>query len=429
MDDLLVMSAKERRWLAELSRVKNGQLSVAEAARLVGASERQARRRWKRYCQQGDGGLVHRLRGRPSNAVRPERRAQAVARYRQRYTACNVAHAAELLAREGLRVPRNTLWRWLDAEHLVTQPRQVKKHRQRRRRRECVGELVQMDGSPHAWFGPDIAECTLFVTIDDATGRVLARFYPQETTAAAFDLFGRYVRAYGLPQALYVDRASIYRVNNRKLRQACRERGVKPPLTQFGRAMQELGVRIICAHSPQAKGRVERANRTLQGRLPQELALELEGRGITDLAAGNRFLAGFLRRFNQRFMKAPAKGINVHRQVPTEVQLKEVLCAQSWRTVGQDWCVSYQGQALQIAPRHAKLALAGKKILVLELASGRLELRHEGQTLRHQAVEPRVLKQARKKLTLADRTPWRPGPDHPWRKPAVAKRGTAAPGR
>jgi transposase len=169
---------------------------------------------WKRYGQKGDAGLIHGLRGKKGNASRDTLRAKVLALYRQKYLQCNAAHAVALLkSRDKLALSRKTLWRWLKAEGLVVQPRRRKQHRQRRPRRTCTGELVQMDGSTHRWFGDELPEYVLFVMIDDATSQVWARFYESENTASAFDLFGRYVQRHGLPGALYVDHDSIYVVN------------------------------------------------------------------------------------------------------------------------------------------------------------------------------------------------------------------------
>jgi len=430
------MSVGERRRLVVLSQVKKKAISVAEAARSLGLSERHGRRLWKRYLQQGDKGLIHGLRGQPGNAGHATLRAKVLAVYSQKYAACNAAHAAVLLqSREKLAVSRKTLWRWLKSQGWVVQPRRCKPHRRRRERRACTGELVQMDGSTHRWFGQDLPECVLFVMIDDATGRVWARFYETEDTAAAFDLFGRYVRRHGLPGSLYVDHDSIYVVNESAVQAQRRQAANKPALTQFGRAMQELSVGIIAANSPQAKGRVERVNRTLQDRLVKELALAQTpaGRGIRDIPAANRFLEQtFLKAFNREFGQIPARGINVHHKVPAQVKLAEVLCHKESRTLGQDWCVQYAGRILQIDSRHAALALAGTRIDVLEQPGGTLKLLRQGQPLAFTEVATRPPKMPQRKgvpaSTLASRTPWRPGPSHPWKRalPAPSELSPAA---
>src|SRR5271168_828157 len=313
----LLMSASERRRLTEFSRVRDGLCSVAETARRLGLSERQGRRLWKRYRRDGDAGLIHQLRGKASNAARKSVRGEALALYRRKYAGFGAAHAADLLGRdERLKLSRQSLWRWLKAEGLIVKERKVKKHRQRRVRRSCVGDLIQMDGSTHQWFGPEHPACVLFVMIDDASSQVFARFYETEDTAAAFDLFGRYARRNGLPGTLYVDHDSIYVVNDPEARQECRQAGRQGPRTQFGRAMEELAVTILYANSPQAKGRVERVNGTLQDRLVKELKLA----GIGTIAEGNEFLGKFLKDHHQRFGKTPASGVNAHRRVPMGVQ-------------------------------------------------------------------------------------------------------------
>jgi hypothetical protein len=321
-----------------------------------------------------------------------------------------------MLAREKLMVSRQTLWRWLSAEHLIVRERRCRQHRRRRQRRACVGELIQMDGSTHAWLGPDHPDCVLFVMVDDASGQVFARFYATEDTSAACDLFRRYAKRYGLPAALYVDHDSIYVVNDPEAHEKARQAGRKPPQTQFGRAMEELGVLIIAADSPQAKGRVERMNRTLQDRLLHELALVLEEKGLHDLATANGFLEQhFLSRFNARFSRTPANGVNVHRAVPRGVKLEEVLCAKETRVVGQDWCVRFANRILQIAPRHESLKLAGQPVAVWQLPAGPLQLRHRGQKLSFTELAQRPAQAPAPQRPFAA-TSWRPSPEHPWRR-------------
>jgi len=209
--------------------------------------------------------------------------------------------------------------------------------------------------------------------------------------------------------------------------QAQRRRAAnKPVLTQFGRAMQELAVGIIAAHSPQAKGRVERVNRTLQDRLVKELAMALTaaGVGIKDIVAANAFLEKtFLPAFNEEFGKTPASGVNLHHKVPAHVKLDEVLCHKESRSVSQDWCVQYDGRILQIDKKHAPLALASQRIEVLEQSDGTLKLLHRRVRLAFVELASRPAKLPVKRVALASRTLWRPDPSHPWKAtPACAKR-------
>jgi transposase len=425
--DTLLMNTRERRRLTELSLVKQGRSSVAEAARRLGLSPRQTRRLWKRFKAQGDGGLIHRLRGKESNFADAARRKKVLALYREKYLSFNAAHACEMLEREDdLAVPRQTLWRWLKAQGLVAQPRRVRKHRQRRLRRGCIGELIQMDGSTHRWLGEDLPECVAFVMIDDATGEVFCRFYESEDTASAFDLFGRYARTHGLPKALYVDHDSIYCVNDPKAREKALFAGKPPPLTQFGRAMAELAVAIIAANSPQAKGRVERVNRTLQDRLLKELALHLGGGKLRELAAANAFLEKqFLPRFNSRFGKAPREGVNMHRAVAKELPLENVLCIKETRVVSQDWCVRYASRFWQIDRRHESLKLAGKTIEVWQDAQGGCQFRHRGEKLKAaELLERPATPQPSKPRSF--NPPWKPAANHPWRTGGKEARVAAA---
>jgi transposase len=291
----LTMSVRDRVRLEVFSRVRDGQITVTKAAALLKLSIRQARRLWRRYETAGDGGLVHGLRGKPSNRKVASATREAVLKlYREHYHDFGPTLACEHLSKRGHVLDRETLRRWLVAEGLWQRRRHRAKHRSRRERRAHLGELVQMDGSHHDWFEGRAAWCVLMVMIDDATGRTFCRFVEGETTAAVMAVFGAYTRTHGLPRALYVDRDSIYRSDRQQtLDEALR---AASPLTQFGRAMKRLGVEMILANSPQAKGRVERMNRTLQDRLVKEMRLAK----VNDIAAGNAFLAKtFLRSVQQ----------------------------------------------------------------------------------------------------------------------------------
>jgi hypothetical protein len=268
--------------------------------------------------------------------------------------------------------------------------------------------------------------------VDDATGRLFCRFYESEDTRSAFDLFGGYVSRHGLPVALYVDKDSIYTVNSREPTTAEALRGIKP-LTQFGRAMNELGVKVILAHSPQAKGRVERMNATLQDRLLKMLALE----GIKDIESANRYLdKTFLASFNDKFLVEARSRTDLHRPVPKGADLSQVLCPIHERTAGEDWCIQHEGRVFQIGVENRGLRLAGKKVKVLEMADGEMRIKYRGRRLTH-CVEltARPAKARHKKTTAADRIkdhqPYKPPKSDAWRqfkiKPAGAK--AQGPGR
>lgn len=389
-----------------MSRVRDGEMTLSEAAGLLGVSYRQAKRVKARYQAEGDAGLAHRLRGRASNRKTGDAGRSAVLKlYRAKYAGFGPTLACEYLAKEGHEVSHDALGRWLRAEGLFQKRRKRGQHRLRRPRRRCAGELVQMDGSWHDWLEGRGPWCCLMVMVDDATGRALARFYDKETLSAAFDLFGRYAVAHGLPRAIYVDKAGIYRA----------EEGCPP--TQFGRAMAELDVELILANSPQAKGRVERMNGTLQDRLVKELRLL----GIPDMASANAVLEGsFLKAFNSRFCVAAELKTEGHRQVGSRMNLQEVLCQREERAVGRDWCVQWRGRWLQVDVQHAGLDLArpGRRVTVIEKAGGELLVRYEGQALSWSELsrrpEPAKAKKARKAVRNNKR--YVPGPDHPFRR-------------
>lgn len=407
----LRMSVKERGRLAVLARVQEDEITLVEAAELLDLSYRQTKRVWKRYRVEGDKGLVHRARGHPSaRRIADKKRAAMLALYRSQYADFGPTLAAEQLAkRDHHRVDHETLRRWLMAEGLW-QPRRVRQqHRQWRERKQHCGELVQIDGSEHAWFERRAPRAVLMVMIDDATNRTYARFYEGETTAAAFDVFGRYYDLYGLPQALYPDQDSIYQVNT----PPSAESG-QSALTQFGRAMKQLGVGLRPAHSPQAKGRVERRHQLFQDRLVKELRLAK----INDLARANRFLEEtFLPELNARFTVAPVQPQDRHRKLPRGVRLAEVLCWEETRVVARDWTISWNGGWWQIDKRHTGLSLVGREVVVRRLGDGRQQLlyRNEKLTWRALPARPQSMVVSRPAIITPKKSSI-PKPDHPWRQ-------------
>lgn len=413
------MSCKERSRLSVLAQVKSGKLSVAKAAGVMRLSERQAWRVWKRYRHWGDAGLVHALRGRRSNrSLEEELRQKVLWRYRQRYGDFGPTLAAEKLGEDdGLTVDHETLRRWLLSEGLWARRRHRKRHRSRRERRSCFGELVQMDGSHHDWFEGRGPWCVLMVLVDDATGKVFARFYESETTAACFDVFGRYVRKQGLPRALYVDRDSIYRSD----RQATVEEELRAesPLTQFSRAMKALDVELILANSPQAKGRVERANGTLQDRLVKEMRLAR----ISDIASANRFLeTKFLAALNRKFaVKARDEEADLHRRIPSGVPLDEVLCFEEQRVVSSDWCVNWRRRVFQLDARHESLGLAKRKVTVREKLDGTVQVLLGSRKLKWKPLPQRPPRATPTGKPIVNNRRWVPGDHHPWKR-GIAER-------
>jgi hypothetical protein len=362
--DRIEMSQRERDKLKVMHGVLNGERSQAEAARLLRLSARHVRRLQRKLEAEGDGALAHGLRGRPSNRrADPQLRAAVLKAYRARYADFGPTLAAEKLAGEGLAVSAETLRRWLLAAGLWQRRRRREPHRSRRPRRECFGELVQIDASVHDWLEGRGEQGVLVGMIDDATGRVLARFYPAGTVEAHMDLLGRWLRKHGRPLALYSDRHSIFEPQDKgKLRPGAE--------TQFGRACRELGVELIRARSPQAKGRVERLFGTAQDRWVKELRLA----GAGTLAEANRLLPGLLRDHNRRFGRPAARARDAHRGLGPEHRLEAILSVQESRVVSNDYVVRYRGRFYQLLPP-ALPGLRGGRVVIEERLGGKMALR------------------------------------------------------
>lgn len=424
------MSATERDRLTLLSRVRDGQLELKAAAGLMEVSYRQARRLLKRFSASGAAGLVHRLRGRPGNRGRaePADRERALALYREHYADFGPTLAAEYLAKDHeLVVDHETLRRWLIQAKLWKPRRDVtRQHRRWRERRAHAGQMVQMDGSHHAWFEERGPKCVLMVMVDDATGWTWAQFHESESTEAAMKTLWSYIDQRGLPGSLYVDKHSIHRVN--RMTTTHENLTGKRPLTQFGRAMEDLGVELICAHSPQAKGRVERANSTLQDRLVKALRLAK----VNDMEAGNAFLEKFLIEHNERFAVKAAQEADLHHAAPSKATLRGALSIVEDRTVGNDYCVQWQGRWLQLTGTDANLGLRGRKVTVRQTLGGELEVLAGGRLLEHESLTQRPVagKEKEKGKTLAQRVAGhvgmkKPGADHPWNRAAAVGPGSA----
>jgi transposase len=414
MEGHLMMSPKERRRMAVLGEVKLKRLKVVEAAEVLGLSYRQARRIWRRYQKDGDGGLVHALRGRRSGRAKPAAlRTQVLARVQARYADFGPTLAAEYLDREGMVVDHETLRRWMMESGQWRVRRRGRKHRQWRERRANLGSMVQLDGSHHDWFEGRRGRCVLMVMVDDATNLTEARFFEEETTEASYGMMEVWIRRYGVPQSVYVDRDSIYRCE--RVATVEEEVSGRTPKTQFGRAMGQLGVELILANSPQAKGRVERRNGVLQDRLVKALRLE----GIQDLESANRYLEKeFLPALNRKFQVEAASPVDVHGK--DRGDLKRVLSWEEERTVQRDWTVAWQGRWFQLARESAGSARSGAKIVVRRLRDGTVELERGGTRLKWRELPRRPERAAEPPRRVGRVRLAKPAAGHAWRQFGVA---------
>jgi hypothetical protein len=419
--ETLKMSGVERERMKIMAGVEEEAVTLVAAAGLMGVSYRQSKRIWRRYQEEGDAGLVHRLRGQPSPRRKPsELRARVLALCEEtRYEGFGPTLMAEQLLKARLVVDHETLRRWRIATGKHPVRRRKQQHRQWRERKACFGEMVQLDGSHHDWFEGRGPKCVLMVMVDDATNRMHCRFFEEETTRASYDVLEGWIKKHGLPGSLYVDRDSIYRCEGEP--SVAEQLAGKPPQTQFGRAMEALGIQLILANSPQAKGRVERMNGTLQDRLVKAMRLA----GVKDIEGANRFLAGkYLRGFNRKFERAAAQPLDAHRK--NTHRLQEVLSWEEQRVVQGDWTVACAGQRYQLDKRHEALSLVRRKVIVRTLRNGQVQLVYRGKQLRWRRLpagsvrKRKLLKQspAAGKATLKKPVK-KPSANHPWRRDGV----------
>jgi hypothetical protein len=364
----------------ELNRLKvmvdlaDGRVSVDAAAALMGLGRRQAFRLRRAFAACGPSGLISKKRGHPSNRRYGEIfRRTIVGLVRDRYADFGPTLAAEKLAElHGLRLGVETLRQWMIADGVwVRRKDRAARVHQPRSRRDCLGELVQIDGSEHWWFEDRGPQCTLLVYIDDATSRLMhLKFVQSETAFDYFRATRTYLEAYGKPVAFYSDKHSIFRITKVGAVQG-------EGMTQFGRALNALNIDIFCANTPQAKGRVERANKTLQDRLVKELRL----RSISRIEAGNALLPAFMADYNARFAKPPRDARDMHRPLSATDDPATAFSWQEERTVSQSLTLQYDKVLFLLAPTDVSRSLARKRVTVHDYPDGRLEIRHQGRSL------------------------------------------------
>jgi len=415
--ELISLSRKELDRLSVVHRVDGRELSQVDAASLMGCSARQVRRWLTRYHEQGEQGLVSRHRGRPgNNRLSNMLREQIIKIIAEQYADFGPTLANEMLAQhheiavsiESVRQLMMSTGLWRARSRRTTAVHPLRERRPRR------GELVQIDGSPHAWFEDRGPKCTLIVFIDDATSELMAlQFWPQETTQAYMSTLRVHLQDHGRPISFYSDRHSIFRPP---------EAAEEPKPTQFGRVLEALDIEAIHASTPQAKGRVERVNRTLQDRLVKEMRLH----GISTLEAANAFLPQFLNRYNQRFAKLPVAAVDAHREVMhDDVELDLMLSFQSERLVSKNLEVRFNNKVYQLDAAKRKRRLNGNKATVCEHYDGRISILVAGELFNYTVYElnqqPNPLENektinGRVDKAVQQRKITKPKANHPWKR-------------
>jgi len=426
------MSQKELDRVEVVQHVVSKRLTQAQASQSLGISTRQVRRLVRRYRREGQSGLISRRRGSPGNNRLPhDTRKRAVSLVRDHYTDFGPTLASEKLNElHRLKISRETLRQLMIGAGLwVAKRRRKKRVFQMRARRSRFGELVQIDGSPHDWFEGRAGPCTLLVFIDDATSQLLyLRFVPAETTAAYMEALESYLHTHGRPVAFYSDRHSIFRINTE-------EPVTGHGLTQFGRALETLDIEAIHARTPQAKGRVERANQTLQDRLVKEMRLGKIG----TLDAGNAFLAQYMETHNKRFAVAPRSDENAHRKLlhgAREIAL--ILAEQNERILSRNLICQYKNTLYQIVATRQKYTLRNARAVVCERPTGEIAILYKGRELNYTTFKkgerPAAVEDEKSLNHRVDaagkaqarRKRWKPKPDHPWKKRFISPRSLGA---
>jgi hypothetical protein len=416
----LLMSEGERLRKVILEGVRDGRVTLKIAALRLGVTYRQLRRIWKRFRDEGDPGLIHRGRGRPSNRSKPASlRHRAIHRYRERYEGFGPTLACEKLAQEGMVLDHETLRRWLIEERLWAGPKVRVRHRAYRERKARFGEMLQLDGSQHRWFGRHEPEACLMNMVDDATGTTLSLMTESETLEGAMRLLWHWIERYGVPVALYTDRHTIYRAFRQPTLQE--DLAGEEPLSSFGRACKKLGIAILTAHSPQAKGRVERKHGVFQDRFLKELALQ----DITTIVGANVLLQdGFVEDLNRRFAVPPADPADAHRLLAKGENLAAILCREKSRTVSNDFTVRYEGRWYQITRDNRSLPKPRFRVTVRTLLDGTMELLLDGRRLAFEAIpfhQQGVTATVNHSKPRPRPAPPIPGPNHPWRTRCISK--------
>jgi transposase len=405
--DMYLMDGIDRKRLKIISMASEKRIKQWEAAQKLEVSERQARRLIKRYREKGDKGLIHGLRGRPSaRKIKADVKESIIEAYTERYKGFGPVLAHEKLVEiEGIEIGRESVRKQLLEAGLWETSRKSKKHRRWRERMKYSGEMVQMDGSHHDWLEGRGPWMVMMGYIDDATGVVHAEFHEYEGTKPAMISFKGYARKYGIPMRIYLDKHTTYKSPRKETIEEQLE-GIKAK-SQFERALAAVGVDVIHANSPQAKGRIERLFKTFQDRLVKELRLA----NVKTMDEANAFLKGYLPVFNRKFAVKPAGEQDMHRKVESWLEMNNVMTVRTERSVRNDYTIAHEGKMYQLK---TALPLKGRNITFVELLNGRNRIEYKGQKIEYAEIHlrPKVKKQERKRLYKPF---FRPAKNHPWK--------------
>lgn len=391
MEGILTMSQKEVDRLKIIDQVETKVITIEEGAQLMGISTRQTYRVLKRIKAEGSAGIIHQLRGRKSNRGYPEElKSKVIEIYRKNYSDYGpTLFTEQLVSNHNISIDHETVRKWLRAKAITTSMRKKRPHRKRRERRSCFGAMLQFDGSHHDWFEGRGAECCLLNCVDDSTGRVYLKFAVSENTQDVLLTLWEYVSKYGIPRSIYTDRHSIYKAEGK--------------LTDFGRAMKELNVETIYAKSPQAKGRVERSNRTLQDRLVKALRRQ----AISNIAEANKYVQEkFISDYNRRFAVNPDVP-DTHR-ITTGYDLKNIFCYKTTRQVRNDYTINLSGGYVQLLTGSSPLPRPKQSVTVCKWLNGEVHIYFNKQEIKFKYLEDKPAKKGYKIRHVPK--------DHPWRR-------------
>ncbi len=391
MEGILTMSQKEADRLQIISQVETKALSVEEGSELMCLSPRQTYRILKKIKLEGTRGIIHKLRGKKSNRGYPEEIKKDVLKiYKAHYSDYGpTLFSEELVKSHNISINHETIRKWFRSEAITTSMRKKRPHRKKRERRSCFGAMLQFDGSHHDWFEGRGAECCLINCVDDSTGKVYLKFAVSENTQDVLLTMWEYVNKYGIPRSIYTDKYSVYKAEGK--------------LTDFGRAMKELGIETIFANSPQAKGRVERVNRTLQDRLVKAL----RRKAISNIAEANEFVQKiFISDYNSKFavnLEVP----DTHR-VTTGYDLKNIFCYKTSRQVRNDYTINLAGGYIQLLKDSSPLPIPKQNVTICKWLNGEMHIYFNQQEIKFTRLENKPGKTGYKIHHVPK--------DHPWRR-------------